>query len=161
MNERDWFQSHEPQFKAAKADFETFALALGQRLQKLDPEIPKLPGKDLFFRIYRDVRFSNDRTPYKTYFAAGFSRTGRKGPYAKYYLSVKPNDMSVLACGSWQPDSVRLAKLRRFIDRHYDAFDEVVSHVEFVDMFCGKAGLLKTVDQLKKCPKVWSTRHIP
>jgi uncharacterized protein (DUF2461 family) len=56
-----------------------------------DHTIPELPVKDVIYRIYRDMRFSSDPTPYKAYFSVSWSRTGRKGPYAHYYLHVQPD----------------------------------------------------------------------
>ena len=83
---------------------------------EVDDTIPDLPSKDIIFRIYRDVRFSNDPTPYKTHFAAAWSRTGRKGNYAHYYMHIAPGDCFV-GGGIWMPEKDRLAVLRVEMDR--------------------------------------------
>lgn len=80
-----------------------------------DPTIPELPLKDVVFRIYRDIRFSNDPTPYKPHFSVAFSRTGRKGPYACYYVHCEPGSCFV-GGGLWHPDAGQLARLRASID---------------------------------------------
>lgn len=86
-----------------------------QRIIEADPTIPELPLKDVVFRIYRDIRFSNDPTPYKPHFSVAFSRTGRKGPYACYYVHCEPGSCFV-GGGLWHPDASHLAKLRASID---------------------------------------------
>lgn len=81
-----------------------------------DPTVPELPIKDIIFRIYRDIRFSPDPTPYKSYFSVAWSRTGRKGPYAHYYLHIQPGN-SFLGGGYWNADSATLGCLREDIDQ--------------------------------------------
>ncbi|KAG9811717.1 hypothetical protein KCU68_g20526, partial [Aureobasidium melanogenum] len=77
------------------------------------------------FRIYRDIRFSKDPTPYKPYFSAAWSRTGRKGPYAAYYVQISPND-SFVGGGYWSPDARALAALRTTIDENPQRLKDVL-----------------------------------
>ncbi|KAL6162691.1 hypothetical protein ACJQWK_11610 [Exserohilum turcicum] len=116
-NDRKWLKLHDPDFRAAFQDFTTFVEKVSEKVIEADETIPELPVKDVIYRIYRDIRFSKDPTPYKTYFSAAWSRTGRKGPYAHYYVQVQPNGGSFVGGGYWQPDAAALAKLRRDIDR--------------------------------------------
>jgi uncharacterized protein (TIGR02453 family) len=81
---------HDPDFRVSFQDFITFAEKVSDKIIEADETIPELPVKDVIYRIYRDIRFSKDPTPYKTYFSAAWSRTGRKGPYAHYYVQVQP-----------------------------------------------------------------------
>jgi len=74
----------------AEKDFQTFVSKLSDIVCDKDSTIPDLPIKDIIYRIYRDMRFSSDPTPYKPYFSVTWSRTGRKGPYAHYYLHLQP-----------------------------------------------------------------------
>ena len=99
-NERDWLKTHDADFRASEKDWKSFVEALTEKIIEKDDTIPELPPKDLVFRIYRDVRFSPDPTPYKSHFSAAWSRTGRKGPYACYYLQIKPKG-SFLGAGVW------------------------------------------------------------
>lgn len=158
-NERDWFQARELQFRATKADFDSFIGALGRAIMTVDDTVPELPIKDLTFRIYRDIRFSNDRTPYKTFLAAYYSRSGRKGPWAGYYFSLEPGGKTLLACGLWQPPAPDLALVRSSIDESFERWREVLEDPGFVEFFGGKEGLMKTEDQLKTCPKGYSKEH--
>lgn len=78
----------EPVFRLAEKEWKDFVEEFTLALTEVDPQIPVLPPNDVVHRIYRDVRFSNDKTPYKTYFSASFSRTGRKGPFAHCKLTL-------------------------------------------------------------------------
>ena len=116
-NDREWLKIHDANYRASKADWDSFVTALTEKIIQVDDTIPELPAKDLAFRIYRDIRFSPDPTPYKPYFSAAWSRTGRKGPYAGYYVQIQPNGRSFVGAGLWHPDAAPLALLRGDIDR--------------------------------------------
>ncbi|KAI5114961.1 hypothetical protein M0805_001293 [Coniferiporia weirii] len=81
-NDRIWFKLHEPVFRQAEKEWKDFIDVFTLLLTETDPQIPVLPPNDVSHRIYRDVRFSNDKTPYKSNFSASFSRSGRKGIFA-------------------------------------------------------------------------------
>ncbi|KKZ65256.1 hypothetical protein EMCG_08906 [[Emmonsia] crescens] len=116
-NQREWLKMHDADFRTSKRDWDTFVESLTEKIMEKDSTIPELPAKDLVFRIYRDIRFSNDPTPYKPHFSAAWSRTGRKGPYAAYYVHVEPGKCFV-ASGLWHPESDKLALLRQDIDQN-------------------------------------------
>lgn len=158
-NERDWFQQRDLQYQSLKLDFDTFILSLGDTIRSIDETIPELPVKDLTFRIYRDIRFSNDRTPYKTFLAAYYSRSGRKGPWAGYYFSLEPNDKTLLACGLWQPPPQDLALVRESISSDIETWNSVINDPGFLEFFGGRNALLKTEDRLKTCPKGFNKDH--
>lgn len=157
-NERDWFQARDLQYQAAKQDFDMFVLSLGNTIRTIDDTIPELPVKDLTFRIYRDIRFSNDRTPYKTFLSVYFSRTGRKGPWAGYYFSLEPTGKTILACGLWQPPPTDLALVRASIDADVESWTTILDDPGFLQFF-GKDGIFKTEDKLKTCPKGFNKDH--
>ncbi|KAL9018455.1 MAG: hypothetical protein Q9185_004232 [Variospora sp. 1 TL-2023] len=115
-NDREWLKTHDADYRQSKKDWDSFIEKMTERMTEIDETIPELPAKDLTFRIYRDVRFSPDQTPYKTHFSAAWSRTGRKGPYAGYYLQIKPSG-SFIGGGLWCPEAAPLAAMRRDIDR--------------------------------------------
>ena len=115
-NDREWLKVHDADYRQSKKDFDTFIECLTEKIIEKDETIPELPSKDVTFRIYRDVRFSSDPTPYKVYFSAAWSRTGRKGPYAHYYVHIQPGS-SFVGGGIWHPDAQPLALLRRDVDR--------------------------------------------
>nr|OQO15840.1 hypothetical protein B0A51_17555 [Rachicladosporium sp. CCFEE 5018] len=116
-NDREWLKMHDPDFRQAEKDWFGFVEKLTEKLTEIDDTVPELPVKDVIFRIYRDVRFSKDPTPYKPHFSAAWSRTGRKGPYAHYYVQVSPNDQTFVGGGLWHPEAAPTAAMRRDIDR--------------------------------------------
>lgn len=116
-NDRVWLKAHDADYRQSWKDFESFVEALTEKIAEVDETIPELPPKDLVFRIYRDVRFSSDPTPYKPHFSAAWSRTGRKGPYACYYVHIQPGERCFLGSGLWHPDAAPVALLRTEIDQ--------------------------------------------
>ncbi|MCJ1309315.1 hypothetical protein MMC25_002974 [Agyrium rufum] len=124
-NDREWLKIHDADYRQSKKDFDSFIESLTEKIIEKDETIPELPPKDVTFRIYRDIRFSPDPTPYKPYFSAAWSRTGRKGPYAGYYVQIAPGS-SFVGGGLWCPDAAPLASLRRAVDRHPERLKDVL-----------------------------------
>ncbi|KAL6711383.1 hypothetical protein ACN47E_005914 [Coniothyrium glycines] len=149
-NDRQWLKLHDPDYRASFQDFTTFTEQLSEKIMEADETIPELPVKDIIYRIYRDVRFSKDPTPYKTYFSAGWSRTGRKGPYAHYYVQIQPNGGSFVGGGYWQPDAAALSKLRRDIDRKPHKIKAVLTNAMVREAFLGNVA-----DDAKKAVKAF------
>ncbi|EXJ79808.1 hypothetical protein A1O3_08093 [Capronia epimyces CBS 606.96] len=116
-NDREWLKMHDPDYRQSWKDWESFVETLTEKISEIDETIPELPPKDLVFRIYRDIRFSSDPTPYKPHFSAAWSRTGRKGPYACYYVHIQPGGKSYVGAGLWMPEAQPLALVRADIDR--------------------------------------------
>ncbi|OAX35367.1 hypothetical protein K503DRAFT_773569 [Rhizopogon vinicolor AM-OR11-026] len=102
-NDREWFK-----------EFKEFIEEFTNMLTEVDSQIPPLPPKDVIHRIYRDMRFSNDKTPYKKGLSASFSRSGRKGIFA-FCEILKPGDESIIAAGAWCPARNELATLRNHL----------------------------------------------
>ncbi|KAF1929323.1 uncharacterized protein M421DRAFT_419853 [Didymella exigua CBS 183.55] len=138
-NDRQWLKLHDPDYRVAVQDFNDFIGKLTERIVEIDETIPELPVKDIVYRIYRDVRFSKDQTPYKTYFSAAWSRTGRKGPYAAYYVQIQPNGGSFVGGGLWQPDAEPLRKLRHEIDRRSTRIKQILTNDRIRDAFLAGA----------------------
>ncbi|OAX79010.1 hypothetical protein ACJ72_06674 [Emergomyces africanus] len=128
-NQREWLKMHDADFRTSKRDWDTFVESLTEKIMEKDSTIPELPAKDLVFRIYRDVRFSNDPTPYKPHFSAAWSRTGRKGPYAAYYVHLEPGKCFV-GSGLWNPEASKLALLRQDIDQNSRRIRNVLNAVD-------------------------------
>jgi uncharacterized protein DUF2461 len=140
---------------------------LTQKIIEFDDTVPELPVKDIIFRIYRDIRFSKDPTPYKVclispphhhlpvlpplfhgfsttktplqpHYSAAWSRTGRKGPYACYYVHAEPGKCFV-GGGLWHPDGPQLAALRASIDERPRRWSRVLTDEAFCAAFLPKA----------------------
>lgn len=138
-NDREWLKMHDPDYRLSKKDFDEFVDCLTEKIIEKDETIPELPPKDLTFRIYRDIRFSPDPTPYKSHFSAAWSRTGRKGPYAGYYVQVQPGG-SFVGAGVWHPEAAPMALMRRDIDRKSRKIKSVLVGPDLRKEFFGGIG---------------------
>ncbi|CAH0021060.1 unnamed protein product [Clonostachys rhizophaga] len=114
-NNRAWLKAHNGEFRRAFKDWETFVECTTSSVIAVDETVPDLPAKDVMFRIYRDLRFSPDKKPYKAHFSAAWSRTGRKGTYAHYYIHCEPG-ASMIAGGIFAPNAQQLQSIRSSID---------------------------------------------
>ncbi|WP_299709100.1 DUF2461 domain-containing protein [uncultured Tenacibaculum sp.] len=147
-NNRDWFADNKSEFDTIQKDVKQFYKAVQEKLEVHD-EIEK----HKFFRIYRDVRFSKDKTPYKTHFAGSFSRNGshlRGG----YYLRLKPGE-SFLAGGFWEPNKEDLFRIRKEIEIDASEFRDILADAEFQKYFGDKF----EGDELKTAPKGFDKAH--
>lgn len=161
-NDRDWFSENDARYRHALANFKAFMVAWTGKASDVDWQLPHLPTKDLIHRIYRDVRFSKDKTPYKTNLAFSHSRTGRKGPFAFYYFQISPGGRSLLAAGCWQPGSTELKAIRQAILNDPQPLRDVIGEKEFVELYGeptprmdGKRqSIFGLDDQLKNAPKL-------
>ena len=134
-NNREWFNTRKeteyiPLRKAWEADIER----LISLMSEYDDSLKGLRVNDCAYRIYRDIRFSVDKSPYKTYFSAVLGKKGRKCTQAGCYLHMEPGK-SALYAGIWFPESDVLAKLRSEIDANIDEFKEILSNPELSSRF--------------------------
>lgn len=147
-NNKPWFDEHRKEYEAAKKDFEQFITSLLEKMAALDPAFKEQKGKDTVFRIFRDVRFSKNKTPYKAHFGAYLSRGGRKSPDAGYYLHLEPGGKSFLAGGLWMPEGTLLKKVRQEVDYNYKEFQSILTSPSFKKLFTRIEGeTLKTLPQ--------------
>src|SRR5213080_4457258 len=102
-NNKPWFDAHRAQYEAARIDFSNFIQLVIEAVQKRDPSITGLSSKDCMFRINRDIRFSKDKSPYKTNFGAIIKPGGRKSIFAGYYFHCSPGS-SFAGGGLWMPE---------------------------------------------------------
>ncbi|HEX6916035.1 MAG TPA: DUF2461 domain-containing protein [Chitinophagaceae bacterium] len=134
-NNKEWFDANRKRYEAAREDFTQLAAGIIKGFCKKDPDFQTLEARKCLFRINRDVRFSKDKSPYKTNFGASFERGGRISPYAAYYLHVEPGNKSFIAGGVWQPEAERVKKIRQEIDYNWDAFRKIIRNKKFVSLF--------------------------
>lgn len=129
-NDKPWFEAHRAQYEAAKIDFQNFIQLVIDDLQRADPTIAGLTARECMFRINRDVRFSKDKSPYKTNFGASIKRGGKKSMYAGYYFHCEPGQ-SFIGGGLWMPEAAALKKLRQEIDYNWDEFKGLIQEKDF------------------------------
>lgn len=147
-NHKDWFQANQTLYKAAKTEIENFASRLIEGVSTFEPEIANLKPKECTFRINRDVRFSADKSPYKTNMSLILVPGGKKAGKACYYLQLQDKG-SFVAGGIYAPDKELVEKIRQEIDYNLDEFSAVLSSADFTARFAG----LDSDVKLKKQPK--------
>ncbi len=147
-NNRVWFNEHKTAFKIEQTLAKDFYNAIMNNLKKHD-EIDKFK----LFRIYRDVRFSKDKTPYQPHFAGSFSRTG-KALRGGYYLRIRPGE-SFLAGGFWAPNKEDLLRIRKEFEIDDTEIREILSEKKFVSIFEGKL----VGEELKTAPRGFNKEH--
>ncbi len=154
-NNKDWFDKNKERYLEAKEEFEIFVDKLIKGATKFDKRIsPELKGKDCVFRIYKDVRFSKDKTPYKSNFGASINPGGKKSLVAGYYLHLEPG-ASFLAGGVYMPQPDMLNAIRQEIDYNSEAFLKILKSASFKKFFKG----LDEDDKLKTAPKGFEKDH--
>ena len=131
-NNKEWFDQNRKLYDTAKADVLQLLNPLLTGLEQIDPAIAasQLKVKSCIFRINRDIRFSTDKSPYKTNFGAWFNVGGKKSPSAGYYFNIEPNG-SFVADGMYMPDSKVLATIRQEIDYNLTIFEEMLCTPSF------------------------------
>lgn len=147
-NNKAWFDENRAAYLQAKEDFESFVQQLIDGLVKLDPGMEGLRVKDCVFRIYKDVRFSKDKSPYKVNMGASFARGGKKSPAAGVYFHIEPGGHSMAAGGLWMPEPAVIKKVRQEIDYNFAEFQRIVGAKDFIRLFGKVNG-----DSLKNAPQ--------
>lgn len=147
-NNREWFNENKTLYQEAQHDVISFVEKLIEEMADFDEEIGKLEAKKSVFRIYRDTRFSKDKTPYKTNFGAGLGM-GKGNKISGYYLHKEPGK-SFLAGGVYKPEPSVLKTIRQEISAFGDEFKAILEQDEFRNYFRG----LSVEDKQKKCLKV-------
>ncbi len=113
-NNREWFNDNKKQYQDSLELFRGFASELLAGMSQFDPTLGDLVAKDTIFRIYKDVRFSKDKSPYKTHFGCWITKGGRKSTDAGYYFHLEP-DNSFMAAGVYMPPKEQLNLIRQEI----------------------------------------------
>lgn len=146
-NNREWFQVNREEYEKSKKEFASFINQLIARIAIFDPQISGAEAKDCIFRINRDTRFSNDKTPYKTNMGAFIAAGGRKSPLAGYYVHLQPGE-SFLSGGIYMPQPDVLKTLRTEIFENTEEFLRILNQPEFKNLFGYLWG-----DKLQSAPK--------
>ena len=152
-NNREWFQANKKQFDAAQDNMTAFAGYLIGEIGKFDDAVADIDPKTCVFRIYRDVRFSKDKRPYKTNLGAYISPGGRKSMQPGYYFHLQPG-ASFVAGGKQIPDGPELLKIRTAIAAKTDEFLKIIGKKSYSDTFGEMRG-----DRLKSAPKGFDPEH--
>jgi uncharacterized protein (TIGR02453 family) len=145
-NNREWFQLNKDRYDEARFNVLQFTESVIRKLAKIDPAIDeRTPAKNCVMRIYRDIRFRKDKTPYKINFGIDIS-SNIEG--LGYYIHIQPG-ASFAGGGYWMPGAQHLKAIRQEIDYNADALKAIIDAPEFVELF----GDFRLQEQLKTSPR--------
>ena len=147
-NNREWFTEHKPEFKSIEAEIKKAYHHLDE-LMNMHDNIDRTK----IFRIYRDVRFSKNKTPYKTHFGGSFLRR-KPDLRGGYYLHIQPNNESFIATGFWEPNKEDLLRIRKEFEMDDDEIREILNDKTFKSVWGDMVG-----DELKTAPKGFDKEH--
>jgi uncharacterized protein (TIGR02453 family) len=154
-NEREWFQTHKTTYDQLRAAFEADVASWLRELTQDEPALAGLDARKCIFRIYRDVRFSKVKVPYKTHFSAYFAAGGKHGDAAGRYVQIGPNGQTLVAGGLYEPTKEQLAAVRQEIDYQAADLHELLATPTARQFFPQGLG----GEQLKKMPPGYEATH--
>jgi len=154
-NNRDWFIKNKAFYSQARDNFESFVQEILNQIIDFEPILKGLEVKSCVYRFNRDIRFSNDKSPYKTHFGAFIVRGGKKNgdKFAGYYIHLEP-DNSIIAGGAYMPPTPWLSAIREKIDEEPERFLKIINNKDFIKYFAKIDG-----EKLKKAPKGYPSDH--
>ena len=150
-NNKEWFQENKNRYEASHLEMIAFAEEVIRLVNDFDV-IETASGKKSLYRIYRDVRFSKDKTPYKTHWSGQLKRAGQSRRGGMYF-GIEPNN-SMIGGGFWGPNKDDLLLIRKQIEMDADLLRDVLENESFKDFFGGMSG-----DQVKTAPKGFEKTH--
>jgi len=155
-NNRDWFIKNRSLYNDARRNFESVVQAVIDKIIEFEPIMKGLEVKSCVYRFNRDIRFSNDKSPYKSHFGAFIVKGGKINgdKYAGYYMHIEPGK-NIIAGGAYMPPAPWLKAIREKIDEDPATLLKVIHNKDFVRYFGG----LEEDDKLKKAPKGYPSDH--
>ncbi|WP_183563300.1 DUF2461 domain-containing protein [Mucilaginibacter sp. SP1R1] len=149
-NNREWFLDNKDRYDKARENVIEFTAQLLGTMHKVDPGIDEaLDPKKCVMRIYRDIRFSKNKTPYKNNFGISLPTTGLRPGGAEYYLQIQPGGNSFIGGGYWMPEAPHLKAIRQEIDYNARDLKQIIDAPEFIKLF----GDFRKQEQLKSVPR--------
>lgn len=133
-NNRDWFNENRSRYTHAKKEFESFINTLIPAIKKIDNGVDVTTSKECMFRIFRDVRFSKNKEPYKNNFGAFIAKGGKKSSYAGYYVHFEPEN-SFLGGGIYMPQPIFLKAIRTEIVEKTQEYKKILNSKSFKNTF--------------------------
>jgi uncharacterized protein (TIGR02453 family) len=152
-NNKTWFDQNHQAYETARYAFERFTNMLIDEFRVSD-DLQDLTAKDCISRIYRDIRFSKDKSPYKTNMWATIAPGGKKATRMGYHFAIQPHGRSLIASGMWEPSTEQLSRFRHAIDQDAAEFKKITNAKAFIDFFGGIEG-----EKLKTAPQGYDRTH--
>ena len=152
-NQKAWFDMNRAAYQEARDTFEGLIDTLIEELRTSD-QLQDLSAKECVARIYRDIRFSKDKSPYNTNFSAMIAPGGRKSTQQGYYVSIGPQARSLIAGGLYMPSPEQLGRFRQAVDQNAAGLKSITADEDFVKQFGKIEG-----EKLKTAPKGYDRAH--
>jgi uncharacterized protein (TIGR02453 family) len=152
-NSKEWMDANRSWYQECRQEFIALVGELIQQMQAFDPGLAGIQAKDTIFRINRDIRFSNDKRPYKTNFGAAISEGGKHSENPSYYLHVQPGE-NFIGGGIYMPQAEVLKKIRQEVDYNPEELKKIVSETNFRKVYGEIRG-----EKLKTAPKGYPKDH--
>lgn len=152
-NNREWFQDNKKWYNESREKMTFLTDVLINEIGKFDPAVRGVLAKDSMFRIFRDVRFSKDKRPYKTNFGSFICKGGRKSVNPGYYFHLEPGGCFI-GGGIYMPPAEPLRAIRNFMAEHAEEYREIIDDPDFKKEFPEMYD-----DKLKTAPKGFSKDH--
>lgn len=143
-NDRAWFKAHKEEYDALRGTWEQDMGRLIALVGEYDPQVQGLTVKDCVYRIYRDIRFSHDKRPYKNYFSGVIGKGGRHTVQSGYYVHFGVEEL-MLCGGIWWPEKAILEQLRGLIDAEPEEFLTIINHPDITSRYQWTSQSLKTM----------------
>ncbi len=153
-NNKPWFDANRKIYEASKQDFLALVTRVLQEMKAIDGSLEGIEPKQCMFRINRDVRFSNDKSPYKTNFGASINKGGKKIQTAGYYFHIEPGACFV-GGGLYMPMPDVLQKIRQEIDYNFNTWTAIINKASFKKMY----GKVDGVSSLSRPPKGYEANN--
>jgi uncharacterized protein (TIGR02453 family) len=155
-NNREWFLENKPSYLEAKQNYEAFVKQILDKVIETEPIMKGLEVGSCTYRINRDIRFTNDKSPYKTHMGAFMVRGGKQNgdKHAGYYFHVEPGNNSMFAGGAYIPPAPWLAAIREKIDTRGKELVKILNNKELVEFFGTLDG-----EKLKTPPRGYAKDH--
>jgi uncharacterized protein (TIGR02453 family) len=148
-NDRAWFEANRDRYKAVKSRMDAVAKDFIEAVAAFDPSVEGVQVKDATYRIYRDTRFTKDKSPYKTWFGVYVCPRGKRSGLSGYYMHVEPDQNHYMLCtGAYCPTAGEIKSVREEIMTEGDAFVETIRQAEGFDIDWSTA--------YKRMPQGWS-----
>ncbi len=152
-NNKAWFDSHRADYETARGQYEQLLNDLIDEFRASD-NLQGLKARDCMSRIYRDIRFTRDKSPYKTNLGAVIAPGGWRSVYPGYYISIEPHGQSMVAGGWYNPSAEQLDRFRQAIDEDATEFRRITEDSSFVEAFGAVEG-----DRLRTAPRGYDRAH--
>lgn len=153
-NSKEWMDAHRQEYQQARQHFKALTAWVIEQLQQTDESLQNVRPEGCMFRINRDVRFSNDKAPYKLWMSAAIAEGGRHAPLSHYYFHLEPGNESLIGGGIYTPSPEQLRKIRQEVDYNAGELKQLVEAAEFKALYGPIQG-----EKLQRPPKGYAPDH--